>query len=70
MHIYLAVRGQLEPRRLAGVLVLKELSQNTRAVIFTHVTSLFDKIWAALRDKDSKIRVRTRHLLILYFSPK
>lgn len=53
---WLGTRGQVEPRRLAGVLVLKELSQNTRAVIFTHVTSLFDKIWAALRDKDAKIR--------------
>lgn len=45
-----------ESRRLASVLVLKELAQNAPTLFYVHVGTFFDLIWVALRDPKVTIR--------------
>ena len=48
---------RFENRRLAAVLVLKELAENAPTLFYVHVHTFFTHIWAALRDPDVEIRV-------------
>ncbi len=48
---------RFENRRLAAVLVLKELAENAPTLFYVHVHTFFTHIWAALRDPDVDIRV-------------
>lgn len=45
-----------ENRRLAAVLVLRELALNSPTLIYSYVSQIFDLIWVALRD--SKVMIR------------
>eukprot|EP00736_Rhodelphis_marinus_P007859 Rmarinus@m.12108 len=45
-----------ELRRLAAVLVLKELAENSPTLFYTHTQSFFDHIWYALYDTKVVIR--------------
>ena len=48
---------RFENRRLAAVLVLKELAENAPTLFYVHIPMFFIHIWAALRDPDVEIRV-------------
>jgi FKBP12-rapamycin complex-associated protein len=45
-----------ENRRLASVLVLKELAKNAPTLFNVYVAEFFDKIWTALRDPKEQVR--------------
>ncbi|KAG5519204.1 hypothetical protein PMAC_002292 [Pneumocystis sp. 'macacae'] len=45
-----------ENRRLAAVLVLRELALNSPTLIYSYISQIFDLIWVALRD--SKVMIR------------
>ncbi|CCJ30549.1 unnamed protein product [Pneumocystis jirovecii] len=45
-----------ENRRLAAVLVLRELALNSPTLIYSYISQIFDLIWVALRD--SKVIIR------------
>jgi FKBP12-rapamycin complex-associated protein len=46
-----------ENRRLASVLVLKELAKNAPTLFNVYVAEFFDKIWTALRDPKEQVRI-------------
>eukprot|EP00808_Paulinella_micropora_P005200 g78029.t1 len=46
-----------EPRRLAAVLVLKELAESTPVLFNVHVDTFLDHIWVALRDSRQEVRI-------------
>jgi len=45
-----------EARRHAAVLVLKVLAENAPTLFYAHVSTFFENIWVALRDKNVVIR--------------
>ncbi|CAO2815870.1 unnamed protein product [Amaranthus hypochondriacus] len=53
------LRGErVEYRRLAAVLILKEMAENASTVFNVHVPEFVDAIWVALRDPSLDIRER------------
>ncbi|KAL9244759.1 hypothetical protein vseg_018491 [Gypsophila vaccaria] len=53
------LRGeQAEYRRLAAVLILKEMAENASTVFNVHVPEFVDAIWVALRDPSLDVRER------------
>jgi FKBP12-rapamycin complex-associated protein len=46
-----------ENRRLASVLVLKELARNAPTLFNVYVADFLDKIWTALRDTKEQVRI-------------
>ena len=55
--VWLSPKEQLdESRRMAAVLILKELAINAPSLFYVHVSTFFDLIWTAL--KDSKLAIR------------
>ena len=46
-----------ENRRLASVLVLKELAHNAPTLFNVYVAEFLDKIWTALRDPKEQVRI-------------
>eukprot|EP00003_Mantamonas_plastica_P010783 TRINITY_DN2025_c0_g1_i1.p1 TRINITY_DN2025_c0_g1~~TRINITY_DN2025_c0_g1_i1.p1 ORF type:complete len:2240 (+),score=782.23 TRINITY_DN2025_c0_g1_i1:702-7421(+) len=45
-----------DSKRLAAVLLLKEMAANAPTLFFVHVAEFFDVIWLGLRDKEAQIR--------------
>lgn len=49
---------RVEHRRLAAVLILKEMAENASTVFNVHVSEFVDAIWVALRDPKLEVRER------------